>query len=99
VCYDTAREDVKPMGDLNQDIQNALSYIETHLTEELEIREIAKCAYVSLFYFQRIFAALPLDEPIIIPDTGNVYKAQRAFSIRYVKSELLGKVYFIACAI
>lgn len=46
------------MGDLTQDIQNALSYIEAHLTEELEVREIAKRAYVSPFYFQRIFAAL-----------------------------------------
>ena len=39
-------------------IQNALRYIEDNLTQELEIREIAKCAYVSPFYFQRIFSAL-----------------------------------------
>lgn len=46
------------MADLTQDIQNALSYIETHLTEKLEIREIAKEACLSPFYFQRIFTAL-----------------------------------------
>lgn len=46
------------MGDWTEGIQNALGYIESNLTEELEIREIAKRAYVSPFYFQRIFAAL-----------------------------------------
>ena len=46
------------MADWTEGIEEALSYIEMHLTEELEIREIAKRAYVSPFYFQRIFAAL-----------------------------------------
>lgn len=46
------------MGDWTNGIQNALTYIEEHLTEELDVRVIAKCAYVSPFYFQRIFAAL-----------------------------------------
>lgn len=46
------------MGDWTQDIQNALAYIEAHLTDELEIREIARRACVSPFYFQRIFTAL-----------------------------------------
>ena len=46
------------MGDCSEGIQNALEYIETHLTEELEIKEIAGRAYVSPFHFQRIFAAL-----------------------------------------
>lgn len=46
------------MGDWTEGIQNALAYIEVHLTEELDIREIAKQAYVSPFYFQRIFGAL-----------------------------------------
>lgn len=46
------------MGDWTEGIKDALSYIESHLTDELEIREIAKRAYVSPFYFQRIFAAL-----------------------------------------
>jgi AraC family transcriptional regulator len=46
------------MADWTEGIEDALTYIETHLTEELEIREIAKRAFVSPFYFQRIFAAL-----------------------------------------
>lgn len=46
------------MGDWTEGIQNALAYMEAHLTEVLEIQEIAKRAYVSPFYFQRIFAAL-----------------------------------------
>lgn len=46
------------MGDWTEGFKDALSYIESHLTDELEIREIAKRAYVSPFYFQRIFAAL-----------------------------------------
>ncbi len=39
-------------------IQNALSYIETHLTDELDIAEIAAQAFVSPFYFQRMFSIL-----------------------------------------
>ena len=46
------------MADLTESIQNALAYIETNLTQALEIREIAKQAYLSPFYFQRIFGAL-----------------------------------------
>lgn len=46
------------MGDWLTDIQNALSYIEENLTQELEIGEIARRACVSPFYFQRIFTAL-----------------------------------------
>lgn len=46
------------MGDWIEGIQNALEYIESRLAEELEIREIAKRAYVFPFYFQRIFAVL-----------------------------------------
>ncbi len=45
------------MEEWTQGIQDALQYIETHLTEELEIREVAKRVHVSPFYFQRIFAA------------------------------------------
>lgn len=39
-------------------IQNALDYIENHITDRLEISEIASHAYCSAFYFQRIFNAL-----------------------------------------
>lgn len=46
------------MADLLDGIGNAIAYIEDNLTAELEIREIAKRACVSPFYFQRIFAAL-----------------------------------------
>lgn len=46
------------MADLTEGIQNALAYIEVNLTQELEVREIAKQAYLSPFYFQRIFGAL-----------------------------------------
>jgi len=46
------------MENWTQGIQNALAYMESNLTQKLEISEIAKRAYVSSFYFQRIFAAL-----------------------------------------
>ena len=46
------------MADLRADIQNALTYIEENLTEELEIRDIAKKAFLSSFYFQRIFGVM-----------------------------------------
>ncbi|MBR5373032.1 MAG: AraC family transcriptional regulator [Oscillospiraceae bacterium] len=43
---------------MEEGIRDALSYIESHLTEDLEIRRIAAQAYVSPFHFQRIFSAL-----------------------------------------
>ena len=46
------------MADLIKDIQYALAYIEANLTRDLEVRDIAKQAYLSPFYFQRIFGAL-----------------------------------------
>lgn len=39
-------------------IDNAMHYIEAHLTEELKIQDIAKQCYLSRFYFQRVFHAL-----------------------------------------
>jgi len=39
-------------------IQRAIEYIEENLTEDLSIQEIAEKAYVSAFYFQRIFNTL-----------------------------------------
>lgn len=39
-------------------IQNALDYIENHITDKLDYAEIAEQAYCSVFYFQRIFNAL-----------------------------------------
>ena len=46
------------MAKLTESIQNALDYMEANLTGELELREIAKRAYLSPYYFQRVFAAL-----------------------------------------
>ncbi|MDE6426306.1 MAG: AraC family transcriptional regulator [Ruminococcus sp.] len=39
-------------------IQNALNYIENHITDKLDYEEISEQAYCSVFYFQRIFNAL-----------------------------------------
>ncbi|MDR0272236.1 MAG: AraC family transcriptional regulator [Clostridiales bacterium] len=41
-----------------QGIQNAVCYIEDNITEELNYDEIARCAYVSSFHFQRAFGIL-----------------------------------------
>ena len=39
-------------------IQRSIDYIEQHLTDELDIEEIAAEAALSPFYYQRIFGAL-----------------------------------------
>lgn len=39
-------------------ISNAIDYIEANITEELAIDDIAKQAFVSPFYFQKVFAIL-----------------------------------------
>ncbi len=39
-------------------IQNALDYIENHITDKLDYEDIASQAFCSVFYFQRIFNAL-----------------------------------------
>ena len=39
-------------------LQNAINYIEEHLTEEIDYDEVAKEAACSSFYFQRIFGIL-----------------------------------------
>ncbi len=41
-----------------ENINEAVRYIEEHITEELDARNIAAKAYVSEFHFQRIFSAL-----------------------------------------
>lgn len=46
------------MEDWTQAIQNALEYVEEHLAGELEICEISRRAFLSPFYFQRIFSTL-----------------------------------------
>lgn len=39
-------------------IQKAVDYVEAHITEELDLSEVAKQAYSSCFHFQRIFSIL-----------------------------------------
>ncbi len=39
-------------------IQNAINYVEAHLTEEIETETVAREAAMSTFYFQRIFGIL-----------------------------------------
>ncbi len=46
------------MSNWTEGIQNAVEYIEANLTEELDIEDIAAKAYVSPFYFQKIFSVL-----------------------------------------
>lgn len=46
------------MNGLTEGLQNAVEYIEDNLTEELNINDIAAKAYVSAFYFQKIFSVL-----------------------------------------
>ncbi len=36
----------------------AVLYIETHLTDDLDVRDIAACAYLSAYHFQRVFSAM-----------------------------------------
>ncbi len=46
------------MSSWTEGLQNALQYIEDNLTEELNIEDIAAKAYISPFYFQKIFNVL-----------------------------------------
>ena len=46
------------MNGWNDGIANAIAYMEEHLTEPLDMEQIAAKAYVSSFYFQKIFHAL-----------------------------------------
>ena len=39
-------------------MQTAIDHIEAHLTEEMDVNDIAARAYVSAFHFQRVFSAL-----------------------------------------
>lgn len=42
----------------NEGITNAIAYMEENLTEDMDINKIAEKAYVSSFYFQKIFHVL-----------------------------------------
>lgn len=46
------------MNSLSDGIRNAIAYIEANLTEPVRIEDIAAKAYVSPYYFQRMFHAL-----------------------------------------
>ena len=46
------------MSDLTEGIRQAVKYIEENLTEDIDIAEIAAKAYLSPFYFQKIFGVL-----------------------------------------
>lgn len=46
------------MNGWTEGIQSAVEYIEENLTDDLKIEDIAAKAYVSPFYFQRIFSVL-----------------------------------------
>ena len=53
------------MPDIREGLQAALDYVEAHLTEEMDVHDIAARAYVSAYHFQRIFSAvcgMPLGE-------------------------------------
>ena len=46
------------MGTWINGLQDALEFIEEHLTEDIKIKDVAEKAYVSEFHFQRIFSVL-----------------------------------------
>lgn len=46
------------MNSWNDGIRNAIYYIEEHLTEDIDVNKIAEQAFVSSFYFQKIFNVL-----------------------------------------
>ena len=39
-------------------LQRAIDYVETHIIEEINYEEVAKYAYSSSFYFQRVFSMI-----------------------------------------
>lgn len=41
-------------------LQRAVDYIEAHLTEQISYEDVAREAYVSPFYFQRVFDPMRL---------------------------------------
>ena len=57
-CVTILQEGGIAMSDQRCRIRDAILYIEDHLTEDLDTRDIARAACLSTFYFQRIFSAL-----------------------------------------
>ena len=61
MCYTYLTAEEKGSAKMNswtEGIQNAVQYIEDNLTEDLDVADIAARAYVSPFYFQKIFSVL-----------------------------------------
>ena len=54
----TAKRRREPMKGWNEGLADAIAYIEENLTEDIDINEVAEKAYVSTFYFQKIFNVL-----------------------------------------
>ena len=55
------------MQTIRDGIAAAIAYVEAHLTEDMDVHDVAARAYVSAFHFQRIFSAMcgmPLGEYI-----------------------------------
>ena len=44
--------------DWNSGIQLAVDYIERHIAEKIDYEKVAKCAYSSVFHFQRVFGIM-----------------------------------------
>lgn len=61
------------MSDYILDFEKALNYIEDHLTEDIELLEVAQTAGYSLYHFQRIFKGM-------IGDSMKDYINKRRFS-------------------
>ena len=61
------------MSDYILDLEKALNYIEDHLTEDIELLEVAQAAGYSLYHFQRIFKG-------ILGDSMKDYIIKRRFS-------------------
>ena len=55
------------MQTIRDGIQAAIDYVAAHLTEEIDVHDVAARAYISAFHFQRIFSSMcgmPLGEYI-----------------------------------
>ena len=42
----------------SESLQNAIDYIEEHITEKIDYEEVARRAYSSNFHFQRVFGIM-----------------------------------------
>lgn len=54
-CQDIGRELCYHNGMEIKDIENAIEYIERHLTEKIDYDEVARAAFSSSWHFQRVF--------------------------------------------